>query len=152
MQKEPRPLDEAYPKHRGVARRWISGGAGHGSPCSLRREDGCLRRCSGGPGRAAGGARLGSPDPEAPFEMFLMRRIRNYGLRTEETSAGWQAATRAHQRHGKRNPLRALSGAQSQLPSASQHWSQTDIKAENIHSIFLWTLFFLARERHRLNP
>lgn len=32
--------------------------------------------------------RKSSADPEAPFEMFLMRKIRNYGLQTEGTSAG----------------------------------------------------------------
>lgn len=44
--------------------------------------------CSGGLGTAQGGACPGSPDPEAAFEVFLMRKIRNYWLQMEGTSAG----------------------------------------------------------------
>ena len=90
MQKELRPLNEVYVKHQRVAWRWISGGAGQGS-AALPPPGGWMPLevpCSGGLGTARGGARLGSPDPEAPYEMFLMTRIRNCGLQTEETSAG----------------------------------------------------------------
>jgi len=38
LQKELRPLNEVYLKHRGVAGHGISGGAGHGSPSAGRTD------------------------------------------------------------------------------------------------------------------